>query len=176
MDNRAPDRNNYEELYTTLLDRGEQLHENNKKRIRVGIILMIILPFVLEFIRQMTRSDKVFFLVIWIICMFVISALLITVEYIDSTVEGALREAVDKDTEFDELLHHPELPHYELPEIQLSDIVKARVEQHRARLRLFAEADGRRAEDEPVEGGKADAARAAGMAAATEPAGKEDAK
>ena len=135
MAGKAPDRK-YEELYATLLDRGEQLHEDNKKRIKRGIIFMIILPFVLEFIRQMTGSDKVFFLVIWVIIMFVASAYLITVEYLDSSVEAALSEAVDRDTEFDELL-----PHHELPEIQLHDRVRERVAAHRALIRHDSEDD-----------------------------------
>lgn len=101
--------NKYEALYAELLDRGEQLHESNKRRIRRGIILLIILPFVLEFMRRITDSDKIVFLIIWILIMFVVSAYLISVEYLDYSLESTLRDVTDTEAEFDELLPHPDL-------------------------------------------------------------------
>ena len=102
-------KNKYEALYAELLDRGEQLHESNKRRIRRGIILLIILPFVLEFMRRITDSDKIVFLIIWILIMFVVSAYLISVEYLDYSLESTLRDVTDTEAEFDELLPHPDL-------------------------------------------------------------------
>ena len=32
----------YEELYNRLLERGVSLHENNRKRIRIGLIFLIL--------------------------------------------------------------------------------------------------------------------------------------
>lgn len=101
--------NKYEALYAELLDRGEHLHESNKRRIRRGIILLIILPFVLEFMRRITDSDKIVFLIIWILIMFVVSAYLISVEYLDYSLESTLRDVTDTEAEFDELLPHPDL-------------------------------------------------------------------
>jgi hypothetical protein len=106
----------YEELYTELLGRGEMLHQSNKKRIRRGIIILIILPFVLEFIRWMTDSDKVVFLIIWIIIMFVLSAYLISIEYLDYTIEETLRDVTDTEADFGELLPRPELRRGDLHE------------------------------------------------------------
>ena len=40
----------YEQLYTQLLERGEMLHENNKKRIKHGLILLAILPVLVVYI------------------------------------------------------------------------------------------------------------------------------
>ena len=107
----AVDRNNhkYEELYTELLGRGEMLHESNKRRIRRGLIILVILPVVLEFIRWMTDSDKVVFLIIWIIIMFVLSAYLISIEYLDYSIEETLRDVTDTEADFDGLLPRREL-------------------------------------------------------------------
>ena len=107
---------NYEELYTELLGRGEMLHESNKRRIRRGIITLVILPFILEFIRWITDSDKVVFLIIWILIMFVLSAYLISIEYLDYTVEETLKDVTDIEADFDGLLPRPELRHGDLHE------------------------------------------------------------
>ena len=107
---------NYEELYTELLGRGEMLHESNKRRIRRGIITLVILPFILEFIRWITDSDKVVFLIIWILIMFVLSAYLISIEYLDYTVEEALKDVTDIEADFDGLLPKPELRRADLHE------------------------------------------------------------
>ena len=94
----------YEQLYTQLLERGEMLHENNKKRIKHGLILLAILPLILGFIIWITGSSKIVFLIFWIICMFIISAYLISVEYLDDSVQKTLEEVTDKESDFDESL------------------------------------------------------------------------
>ncbi len=99
----------YEALYTELLDRGDQLHEGNKRRIRRGVLLLIILPFVLNFIRLITDSDKVVFLIIWIFIMFIVSAYLISIEYLDSAIEKTLKDVTDTEENFDGLVPKPEL-------------------------------------------------------------------
>ena len=113
--NRMPDRK-YEELYTELLGRGEQLHNSNKRRIRRGIAFLIILPAALEFIRWITDSDKVVFLIIWILIMFAVSAYLISIEYLDSAIEETLRDVTDTEASFDDLLPRPELRYTDLHE------------------------------------------------------------
>ena len=113
--NRMPDRK-YEELYTELLGRGEQLHNSNKRRIRRGIAFLIILPAALEFIRWITDSDKVVFLIIWILIMFAVSAYLISIEYLDSAIEETLRDVTDTEASFDGLLPRPELRRTDLHE------------------------------------------------------------
>ena len=106
----------YEALYTELLDRGDQLHEANKRRIRRGLITLIVLPVVLDFIRLVTDSDKVVFLIIWIFIMFVLSAFLISIEYLDSAIEKTLVDVTDTEADFDGLLPKPELPVSDLHE------------------------------------------------------------
>ena len=149
----------YEELYTELLGRGEMLHQSNKKRIRRGIIILIILPFVLEFIRWMTDSDKVVFLIIWIIIMFVLSAYLISIEYLDYTVEETLRDVTDTEADFGELLPRPELRRGDLHErirARFAELREQRLEAEETRIadmaeKLAADADNTEDESEALE-------------------------
>lgn len=136
---------NYEELYTELLGRGEMLHESNKRRIRRGLVILVILPFILEFIRWITDSDKVVFLIIWILIMFVLSAYLISIEYLDYTVEETLKDVTDIEADFDGLLPKPELRRADLHER-----ISARFAELRAQ-RLGDEADAEADEDAYVE-------------------------
>ena len=99
----------YEKLYAELLGRAEQLHESNKRRIRRGLILLVILPVILGLIRWITDSDKIVFLIIWVLIMFVLSAYLITVEYMDDSVRKTLEDVTDQEAEFDELILRPEV-------------------------------------------------------------------
>ena len=101
MDNKQDSR--YEALYTQLLERGLDLHMNNKRRIRNGIIVLLLLPLILGIILKVTDSDKIVFLMIWVICMFVISIYLITIEYIDDSVQKTLGDVTERETEFDGL-------------------------------------------------------------------------
>ncbi|MBQ6456039.1 MAG: hypothetical protein IJJ31_02795 [Mogibacterium sp.] len=118
----------YEQLYTQLLERGEMLHENNKKRIRHGLILLAILPLILGFIIWITGSSKIVFLIFWIICMFIISAYLISVEYLDDSVQKTLEEVTDRESDFDESIPRG-------PEMDLQKRIEARLaERHAAQV------------------------------------------
>lgn len=100
--------NRYEALYTQLLERGMDLHMSNKKRIRAGLIILLLLPVILGIILKMTQSDKIVFLLIWVLCMFVLCIYLISVEYIDDSVKKTLEEVTDREMNFDELLLNSE--------------------------------------------------------------------
>ena len=102
MEDRKQD-NRYEALYTQLLERGMDLHMNNKRRIRVALIVLVLLPVILDIIRNLTESDKVLFLIIWVICMFAVCIYLISIEYIDDTVKKTLEEVTDREADFDVL-------------------------------------------------------------------------
>ena len=125
-------RNKYEELYSELLTRGEQLHESNKRRIKRGLIALIVLPFILYSILWMTDSDKVVFLIIWIIIMFVLSAYLISIEYLDSSVENTLNNVSDTEAEFDDLL----------PRSDLQERIRERLAERRAEKKAPPEEKG----------------------------------
>lgn len=127
-DNRQDSR--YEELYTQLLERGMDLHANNKKRIRTGLILLLLLPVILGIILKVTESDKIVFLLIWVFCMFVICIYLISIEYIDNSVRKTLEEVTEREADFDELLVDSE---------KLEERIAARREGLRERIRQLRE-------------------------------------
>lgn len=91
--------------YNNLSSYAEQLHEQNRKRIKYSGIVLILLPVILGLIRWITDSDKIVFLIIWIICMFVISAYLVSIEYLDLTVRkiaSGAEEEVEEEAEAEE--------------------------------------------------------------------------
>jgi hypothetical protein len=120
------DRNNqdirYEDLYNRLLDRGMALHESNKKRIRVGLVLLGLFTVLMILIRLITDSDRVVFMILWVVGMFIISIYLISVEYIDSSLNKTLVEVTEREMEFSELLPDTEemreIIHERLTELQ----------------------------------------------------------
>lgn len=101
----------YEELYNKLRERGEAIHEINRKRIRTGLIILALLPPVLIAIRWLTGSDKAVFLLIWVAFMFAICTYLIGVEYIDNSLSKTLEEVTDREAGFDSLMPDSEQVH-----------------------------------------------------------------
>ena len=102
------DRNNqdirYEDLYNRLLERGMALHESNKKRIRVGLVLLGLFTVLMILIRLITNSDRVVFMILWVVGMFIISIYLISVEYIDDSIRKTLEDVSDREADFGVLL------------------------------------------------------------------------
>ena len=97
----------YEQLYEGLLRRADWLHELSKKQVKYGSIALLALPVVLFLVRWLTGSDKVLFLLLWVLGIVVISAYLIGVEYLDHII----RKSVDQEAEFDGLIPAPSRPH-----------------------------------------------------------------
>lgn len=89
QDNRYRDLNNLVDSY----------HEKNRKRLKISRIVLILLPIILGLIRWLTDSDKIVFLIIWIFCMFAISAYLVGVEYLDETVQKKFDPETAEDAE-----------------------------------------------------------------------------
>ena len=102
------DRNNqdirYEDLYNRLLERGMALHESNKKRIRTGLIFLAVFTVLMILIRLITDSDRVVFMILWVVGMFAISIYLISVEYIDDSIRKTLEDVSEREADFGELL------------------------------------------------------------------------
>ena len=94
----------YEELYGRLLERGEAMHANNKKRIRAGLVVLALLPVILILIRLLTDSDRVVFLIIWVLCMFAVCTYLISIEFIDDSLRKTLEEVTEREADFGELI------------------------------------------------------------------------
>lgn len=114
----------YEELYSQLYDRATEIHEGNKKRLKRGVASYLILPIVLIIVRYITDSDKTFFLIIWVFGMFIISGILMGVEYLDDKILKTLNECTDREAEFDDLI--------ELPTTELSERVRTRIAERKA--------------------------------------------
>ena len=94
----------YEELYNRLLERGTALHRSNKKRIRAGLIFLIVFTVLMILIRLITDSDRVVFMILWVVGMFATSIYLISVEYIDDSIRKTLEEVSEREADFGELL------------------------------------------------------------------------
>ena len=108
QESRSEDR--YEQLYTDMLSFSLGLHERNRQRIRIGTVILLLLPVFLGVIRWLTGSDKAIFLLIWVLCMFAVSVYLIGVEYLDDSVQKKLKEMTDREADFGTLLpEHSEL-------------------------------------------------------------------
>ncbi len=97
--------NNTEVLYGKLLMYAEQRHQANKRRIRNGLISLIVIPVILTIILLLTDSSRIVFLLIWIACMFVVAAFLLFVAYSDWDLQTAINElSRDELGEFDNLI------------------------------------------------------------------------
>ena len=94
----------YEKLYAELLTQTELLHQSNKRRIRRGLWGLLVMPLVLALLLWLTDSSRIVFLLIWVLGMFVLSAYLITVEYLDFKVLRAMEGVSHTELDFDELL------------------------------------------------------------------------
>ena len=72
---------NYEEIFQKVLDYEQALHEKNRKRIKIGLALLFL-----------TGSNKVIFLILWIVSLFALSIYLIVVEYMDYNLQEKIME------------------------------------------------------------------------------------
>ena len=70
----ASAKNSTDVLYGKLLMYAEQVHQGNKRRIRHGLVSLIVIPIVLMVVLLLTESSRIVFLLIWIACMFVVAA------------------------------------------------------------------------------------------------------
>ena len=77
---------NYEEIFQKVLDYEQALHEKNRKRIKIGLKCIWIVPLFL------TGSNKVIFLILWIVSLFALSIYLIVVEYMDYNLQEKIME------------------------------------------------------------------------------------
>ncbi len=98
--------NNTDVLYGKLLMYAEQLHQDNKRRIRHGLISLFVIPFVLLIVMLLTDSSRIVFLLIWIFCMFIVAAFLIFIAYFDNQLQATLNELSRCELgEFDSLIN-----------------------------------------------------------------------
>ena len=95
--------------YNNLSSYAKELHENNKKRIKISGIVLILLPVILGLIRWMTDSDKTVFLMIWVLCMFILSVYLVSIEYLDHVLQKRINGMTGPEEQYDSLVNGEEI-------------------------------------------------------------------
>lgn len=101
----------YQELYDRLLDEVRTLHKNNRRRIRNGMRMLLVVTVGLMLLMFLAQGNKVFTLMLWIFSMFAVAAYLIAVEYADYELQKKLRDIARlEESAFDGLMNVPELP------------------------------------------------------------------
>ena len=80
---------NYEEIFQKVLDYEQALHEKNRK---IGLKCIWIVPLFFLALLFLTGSNKVIFLILWIVSLFALSIYLIVVEYMDYNLQEKIME------------------------------------------------------------------------------------
>ena len=70
----------------------DTLHERNQKRIKAGLWCIAIIPMIFLILLLHMESSKVVYLLLWVISLFLISAYLVTVAYIDDQMQKKLKQ------------------------------------------------------------------------------------
>ena len=83
---------NYEEIFQKVMDYEQALHEKNRKRIKIGLKCIWIVPLFFLALLFLTGSNKVIFLILWIVSLFALSIYLIVVEYMDYNLQEKIME------------------------------------------------------------------------------------
>ena len=101
----------YQELYDRLLDEVRTLHKNNRRRIRNGMRMLLVVTVGLMLLMFLAQGNKGFTLMLWIFSMFAVAAYLIAVEYADYELQKKLEQITQMELEsMGALLELPELP------------------------------------------------------------------
>lgn len=101
----------YQELYDRLLEEVSTLHRNNRRRIRIGMRMLLAVTLGLMLLMFLAGGNKVFTLMLWILSMFAVAAYLIAVEYADYELQKKLEYVTQMEQEsMGALLELPELP------------------------------------------------------------------
>lgn len=92
-------------MYEMLMDYEESLHEQNQRRIKIGLKCIYIIPLIFLILLFVTDSSRIVFLVLWITSLFGIAIYLISVEYIDYKLQEKMHEIKgNEDGEVDSLI------------------------------------------------------------------------
>ena len=101
----------YQELYDRQLREVSTLHQNNRRRIRKGMRMLLAVTLGLMLLMFLAEGNKVFTLMLWILSMFAVAAYLIAVEYADYELQKKLEYVTQMEQEsMGALLELPELP------------------------------------------------------------------
>lgn len=94
----------YEQMYHRIMKYEDEIHKANQKRIKAGIKCLIFVPLIFLFLLFVTDSDKVIFLVLWIVSLFIIAIYLIYVEYSDFLLQEEIGKLADQEREIEGLI------------------------------------------------------------------------
>lgn len=101
------DEKKYSQLYQALLQEVLQFHSGNQRRIRKGMLSLLLMPLVFLVLLFLSEGSRVIFLLLWIVSMFGIAAYLIAVEYIDYEMQNKVKQITKKEVELDQLTPLP---------------------------------------------------------------------
>lgn len=101
------DEKKYSQLYQALLQEVLQFHNGNQRRIRKGMLSLLLVPLVFLVLLFLSEGSRVIFLLLWIVSMFGIAAYLIAVEYIDYEMQNKVKQITKKEVELDQLTALP---------------------------------------------------------------------
>ena len=89
------EKSRYEEMYGKLVAYEQNIHLQNQKRIKIGLKCIAIIPPIFLILLFWTDSNKVVFLILWIVSLFALATYLILVEYVDYKLRDEEDKAVD---------------------------------------------------------------------------------
>lgn len=101
------DEKKYSQLYQALLQEVLQFHSGNQRRIRKGMLSLLLVPLVFLVLLFLSEGSRVIFLLLWIVSMFGIAAYLIAVEYTDYEMQNKVKQITKKEVELDQLTPLP---------------------------------------------------------------------
>lgn len=112
------DEKKYSQLYQALLQEVLQFHNGNQRRIRKGMLSLLLVPLVFLVLLFLSKGSRVIFLLLWIVSMFGIAAYLIAVEYIDYEMQNKVKQITKKEVELDQLTALPSAMPQLLPRLR----------------------------------------------------------
>lgn len=112
------DEKKYSQLYQALLQEVLQFHNGNQRRIRKGMLSLLLVPLVFLVLLFLSKGSRVIFLLLWIVSMFGIAAYLIAVEYIDYEMQNKVKQITKKEVELDQLTPLPSAMPQLLPRLR----------------------------------------------------------
>ncbi len=80
------------------------IHKRNKKRIKAGMICMIIIPMFFMILMFAMNSSKIIYLVLWIVSLFALCVYLIAVEYMDYNLKEHIKDIGIDEQKLDEII------------------------------------------------------------------------
>lgn len=91
-------------MYEKLVNYERKIHEKNQKRIQIGLKCILIIPLIFLILLFWTESNKVVFLILWIVSLFAIAVYLIAVEYMDYNLQEKLKELNEEEGDVEALI------------------------------------------------------------------------